>query len=374
MDGLRITVFDKAFQRKGWLGNPESVSVTVGYNIVGKADVTFPSDHPRAADILAEGARLVIEYPGLTLPLMTGPVTEVQGEGPEGQSTVTVTVTIKDDTSILWETLGWQVPTAAISAQNTAEYRTYTGNAETIVKAMVTEQAITRLGHPLTVAPNLNRGAVIPGGVKIRMHPLADRLFPTVELAGLGVRVYQQGAGLVLDVYEPRTYPKVISEAAGTLRSWKWNRTNPTATHVVGGGRGEGTARTFRTATDSALAVQYGRKIEVFADARNGETTAELDQSNSEVLFEGKPKSGLELELSETPYFRYGTVVVGDTVTIRAGALEIQDVLRSATITWTRANGLKVQPVVGKTENSPDAAVANAIRILWKSLTNLKVR
>jgi len=372
MDGLRITVYDKNFQRKGWLGNPESVSVTVGYNIVGKADVTFPSDHPRAADILAEGARIVIEYPGLDLPLITGPVTEVQGEGPEGQSTVTVT--IKDDTSILWETLGWQVPTAAISAQNTAEYRTYAGNAETIVKTMVTEQAITRLGHPLTVAPNLNRGAVIPGGVKIRMHPLAERLFPAVEQAGLGVRVYQSGAGLVLDVYEPRTYSKVISEAAGTLRSWKWNRTNPSATHVVGGGKGEGTARTFRTATDSALATQYGRKIEVFADARNGETTAELDQSNSEVLFEGKPKSGLELELSETPYFRYGTVIVGDRVTIRAGALEITDVLRSATITWTRADGLKVQPVVGKTENSSDAKTANAIRTLWRGLTQLKVR
>jgi hypothetical protein len=372
MDGLKITVYSKNFQRKGWLGNPKEVSVTTMFPLGGEAQVTFASDHNRAADILTEGARLVIEYPGLTLPLMSGPVTEVQGQGPEGQSTVTVT--IKDDSSILWETLGWQVPTAAIGSQGTAEYRTYTGNAETIVKTMVTEQAITRFGHPLTVAPNLNRGATISGGVKIRMHPLAERLFPAVEQAGLGVRVYQSGPGLVLDVYEPRTYSKTISEQAGTLRSWKWNRTNPTATHVVGGGRGEGTARTFRTASDPALATLYGRKIEVFADARNGETTAELDQSNSEVLFEGKPKSGLELELSETPYFRYGTVVVGDRVTIKAGALTITDILRSATITWNRADGLKVQPVVGKAENTSDAKMAAAIKTLWKGLINLKVR
>ncbi|UDL14865.1 minor tail protein [Arthrobacter phage Sarge] len=372
MDGLRITVYDKNFQRKGWLGNPESVTATPVFPFGGEAQVTFASNHNRAADILTEGARLVIEFPGLTLPLMTGPVTEVQGQGPEGQSTVTVT--IKDDSSILGETLGWQVPTAAISAQNTAEYRTYTGNAETIVKTMVQEQAITRFGHPLTVAPNLNRGAVIPGGVKIRMHPLADRLFPAVEQAGLGVRVYQSGAGLVLDVYEPRTYTKEISEAAGTLRSWKWNRTNPTATHVVGGGKGEGTARTFRSASDAALATQYGRKIEVFTDARNGETNAEIDQSNSEVLFEAKPKSGLELELSETPYFRYGTVIVGDRVTIRAGAMAITDVLRSATISWNRTDGLKVQPVLGKTENTSDAKTMKAIRTLWRGLTNVKVR
>lgn len=372
MDGLKITIYDKNFARKGWLGNPESVTVTPVFPIGGEAQVTFASDHNRAADILTEGARLVIEYPGLTLPLMTGPVTEVQGQGPEGQSTITVT--IKDDSSILWETLGWQVPTAAISAQGTAEYRTYTGNAETIVKTMVTEQAITRFGHPLTVAPNLNRGATVSGGVKVRMHPLAERLFPAVEQAGLGVRVYQSGAGLVLDVYEPSTYSKVISEAAGTLRSWKWNRTNPTATHVVGGGTGEGTARTFRSATDATLSTLYGRKIEVFTDARNGNTTAELDQSNSEVLFEGKPKSGLELELSETPYFRYGTVVVGDRVTIKAGALTITDILRSATITWNREDGLKVQPVVGKVENSSDAKTMNAIRTLWRGLTTLKVR
>lgn len=372
MAGLKITVYDKNFVRKGWLGDPESVTATVGFNTVGSAQVTFRSDHPRAAAILTEGARLVIEYPGLALPLITGPVTGVEGQGPEGQSTTTVTIT--DDLSILWETLGWQVPTAAISAQNTAEYRTYTGNAETIIKTMVQEQAITRFGHPMTVANNLNRGAVIPGGVKVRMHALAERLFPAVEQAGLGVRVYQSGPGLVLDVYEPRTYSKVISEAAGTLRSWKWNRANPTVTDVVGGGPGEGTARTFRTASDPALAALYGRKIEVFADARNGETTAELDQSNSEVLYEGKPKSGLELELSETPYFRYGTVLVGDQVTIRAGALEITDILRAATVTWTRTDGLKVQPAVGKLESSSDARVAGAIRTLWRGLTNLKVR
>ena len=177
-----------------------------------------------------------------------------------------------------------------------------------------------------------------------------------------------------MDVYEPRTYSKVISEKAGTLRSWKWNRTSPTATHVVGGGKGEGTARTFRTATDTTLADLYGRKVEVFADARNGETTAELDQSNSEVLFEGKPKSGLELELSETPHFRYGTVVVGDRVTIKAGALTITDVLRSATVTWNKDDGLTVRPVLGKVENSSDSKTMNAIRTLWRGLTIQKVR
>lgn len=372
MDGLKITIYNKDFQRKGWLGNPVSVTATVGFNIVGSAEVTFPADHNRTAAILADGARMVIEYEGLPHPLISGPVRAAKSEGPSGQSNITVTV--EDDLRLLWRVLGWQVPTAAISAQGTSEYRTYTGNAETIVKNMVTENAITRLGLPVTVAPNLNRGAIIPGGVKVRMHPLADRLFPAVEQAGLGVRCYQSGAGLVVDVYEPRIYSKVLSEAAGTLASWSWSSAGPKVTRVIGGGQGEGTARVFRSAVDTTLETQYRDVVEAFADARNGETTAEVDQSNTEVLFEGKPTSGFSVELSETPYFRYGTVQVGDRVTIQAGGLERTDILRSATITWARDKGLTVSPKVGEISDSTDATMARAIKALWQGLTNMKVR
>ena len=372
MDGLKITVYSKSFQRKGWIGNPETVTVTTGFNVVGSAEVTFPADHARTADVLAEGARLVIEYEGLPQPLISGPVRSAKGEGPEGQSTITVTV--EDDLRLLWRVLGWQVPTAAISAQSTAEYRTYTGNAEAILKTAVTENAVTRLGLPVTVAPNLNRGATISGGVKFRMHPLAERLFPAVEQAGLGVRVYQSGPGLLLDVYTPKTYTKVISEAAGTLRSWSWASNAPTVTSVIGGGQGEGTARVFRSATDLALETKYGDVVEAFTDARNGETTAEIDQSNTETLFEGKPTSGLSLELSETPYFRYGTVQVGDRVTIKAGGLTITDILRNATFTWNRGDGLTITPSVGEIQDSAETKTHKAIKALWSGLTNLKAR
>jgi len=371
---LKITIYDKNFNRKGWLGAPESVTADIGFNIVGTAQVVFRADHLRRDDITTDGARMVIEYPGLSYPLISGPVRFKGGKGPKGQATITAT--IEDDLRILWRLRGWQVPTAAISNQGTSEYRTYTGNAETIVKTMVSENVarIPSEAARVSFAPNLNRGAVIPSGVKIRMHPLAERLFPAVEQAGLGVRCYQSGAGLVLDVYEPRVYPKILSEESGTLASWEWNQSSPDVTRVVGGGRGEGTARVFRSAIDAALESQYGDVIETFMDARNGETNAEIDQSNSEVLFEGKPKSGLSLELSETPYFRYGTVVVGDKVTIEAGGLQITDVLRTATITWTKDDGLSVKPGVGKIENSTESRINQAIKTLMRGLKVQKVR
>jgi hypothetical protein len=372
MDGLTITVYDKSFARKGWLGSPESVSVTVGFNVVGSASVTFVSSHNRAADILADGARLVIEYEGLDRPLISGPIRRVSGEGPEGQSMITAT--IEDDLRVLWRVIGWPVPTATIDLQGTAAYRTYTGDAETIVKTMVTEQAVTRLGLPVTVAANQLRGAVVPGGVKVRMHPLADRLFPAVEQAGLGVRCYQQGAGLVLDVYGPSTYPKTLSEQAGTIRSWSYATAAPSVTRAVGGGQGEGTARVFQSATDAARETRFGDVIEVFKDARDAETTEELDKAIDETLVEGKPTSGLSVELSETPYFRYGTVQVGDRVTIQVGGLTITDVLRTATLTWNRQDGLTIMPGVGQHDDSPDARINKAVKALWRGLTNLKVR
>lgn len=375
MERLRITIYDKNFGRRGWLGNPETVTVNTGYNIVGSAEITFAADHPRAADMLAEGARIVIELEGLTYPLISGPIRTVKGTGPNAQSMLTVTV--EDDLRLLWRILGWQVPGAPITGQNTAEYRTYTGNAETIVKQMVSENLarIPSEAAKVTYALNQNRGATIPGGIKIRMHPLADRLFPAVEQAGIGVRCYQSGAGLVVDVYQPATYTKRISEQAGTLRSWEFLSAAPTATRVVGGGQGEGTARTFRTATSTTLETQYGDVIEVFADARNGDTIDQLNQSNAEVLFEARPTSGLSVELSETPYFRYGVAVqVGDRVTIQAGGTEITDILRTVTIKWDRADGLTFNPAVGKVENSSDAKVAKAIKALWRGLTIQKVR
>jgi hypothetical protein len=179
------------------------------------------------------------------------------------------TVTVEDDFRVLREILGWPVPAAAIGSQGTAEYKFYTTNAEAIVKAAVSENGVSRLGVPgLTVAPNLGRGAVIPGGVAFRFHPLADLLFPAVEDAGLGVTVKQVGTSLVLDVYEPATFPRTLSVKGRTLQQATMTRTRPTASRAVVGGSGDGKARYFRNLTNSARESLYGMRAETFVDDR----------------------------------------------------------------------------------------------------------
>ncbi|MCC5781371.1 hypothetical protein CRM73_00110 [Kocuria sp. CCUG 69068] len=376
---FRIAVYDKHLTRRGWIGDPISVHFTPVHNGQGQVQLTVASDHPRVPDLMTPGARLVVTYAGTET--ISGPVRGLSGEGPERAGQITVTV--QDDIRLLWRVLGWAAPTRAVTAQgDDGAYWRATGAAETVLKAAVRVNAVDRLALPVRLAPDLGRGAVIPGGVSLRFHPLADRVLTQVEQAGLGVSVVQdgpaqQGTGVVLDVYQPKIYPRALTEAGGTLVDWKWNQDPPEATRVVAGGAGEGTARAFITATDTGRETEWGDVIEVFRDARDAETAATLAARAQETLTEGAPTSGLALTLAETGTFRYGGphgVRVGDTVTIRlANGVELTDVLRQATITWDQ-DGLAVVPSVGDRTDDPSAQLAKAIGRLAGTVRELARR
>jgi hypothetical protein len=260
---FRISVYDKNRVFQCTIGNPKDLEVTLRWNQVSTLTMTVPLTHKRVPELLADGARVVVLFKGEHL--ISGPVTadELDTDGKTG----TYRISEEDDFRVLKEILGWQVPGAAISAQGTAEYRTYTGNAEGIVKVAVTENGVTRLGiSGLTVAATLSRGATVPGGVAFRMHPIFDRLFPAVEAAGLGVTVQQTGTDLVLDVHEPATFPNTLSVKGRTLKQVAMTRTRPTASRVVTGGSGEGKARYFRNLTSTTRETAYGMRAETFVD------------------------------------------------------------------------------------------------------------
>ena len=269
MSVFRIAVYDKNRVFKCQIGAPESLEVTVRHNLVSTLKMTVPLGHDRLPELMADGARLKVSFKGEHL--ISGPIVsdELDTDGVSGSYTVSV----EDDFRVLREILGWPVPWEHISNQGSREYKYYTTNAESIVKAAVTENGVTRLSVPgLTVAPNLNRGAVVPGGVAFRMHPLADILFPAVEDAGLGVTVKQEGSSLVLDVHEPVTFPRTLSVKGRTLQRTTMTRTRPTASRTVVGGSGEGKARYFRALTDAARETAYGLRAEVFVDDRQAGT------------------------------------------------------------------------------------------------------
>ncbi len=255
-----ITVYDKAFHRLGWIGAYESLTVHVRHNAVSTAELVLANDHVRLAEVLADGARIVIDYEGATL--LSGPVTTSSGQLAPGG---TVTVTVESDWRIIRSLLGWPVPANELTAQ-TKRYDRRRGPAETVAKQLISANA-ARLGIPLDVEDDGGRGSVIT--VSARMHPLIDRLLPAVDVAGVGIRMQQSGTQLRLSCYVPRVRERVLTQESGVIVTGDWTTVAPTVSNVVAGGYGEGVAREFFSASDAGARTEFGPSLyaETFIDA-----------------------------------------------------------------------------------------------------------
>lgn len=370
---LQIGVYDKTFVRRGMIGAPKFVTVTPRFNAMGVATVGVLADSRIVDRCMADGARLWIRDE-LGEHLMSGPIVRVRGTGPRRASLLEFD--IEDDFRILAKILGWVQPTQPITNQGIAGSNwEMTGAAETVLKAAVAANA-TRLGLPLTIEPNLGRGAAVTA--KLRFHSLFERLFPVkdgagIEASGIGVRVkqFEGGSGLRLEVYTPSTYPRLLSELSGAIVDWSFSRSRATVTDVVVGGQGEAQLRVFRTVNDSARAAAIGIREEVFRDARDTNDNLVLYARGEETLAEGAQKNGLSVTLSQTKNFRYGKIRVGDKVSMSfGGGVVITDTLREATLSWTQDDGWKTTPRVGERTDDPDRALYQMISKLARTISN----
>jgi hypothetical protein len=342
---------------EGWVGRPLDLKPTIRHNVKSTATFKIDDDHIRAADLMAPGARVMIYRHGEFQ--MSGPVRRMDGVFAVDGS---LTFAVEDDFRILHNWTAWPKPAAALTGQD-VEYRTITGPAESVVKTVMAENA-ARLGFPLTVATDQGRGAV--GTYTFRFHPVYDRLFPALDQAGIGVTVRQDGAGLLLDCYEPRDYPHHLSPEGGTIIGGSYSLSAPTATRVVVGGQGEGTAREFRGPfTDTARETDWNDVIEVFQDARDSSVGDIYAARANETLAKGAPLAGLSLELAETKHFQYGSdgLHIGDRVTAEIKGQLFTDVLREVHLTWDR-DGDQATPIVGERTDDPSIPLATELRAL----------
>lgn len=375
---LLIEVYDRDFVHTGNVGAPKFVTVHLAHNKAGRSTIGVLGSDPVIAKLLTPGGRLWIKAvdprTGAPSHLTSGYIEDVRGTGPGKESVLEFDMI--DDFVLLEEVTGWVIPTALITAQGTAGANwEMTDNSETVLKAAVAANAVTRLSMPLTIAPDLGRGSVITA--KLRFHPLFDRLFPVEDGAGLaasgiGVTIRQDGAGLLLDVYEPAAYPRKLSEISGTITNWNWSKKPYTASRVVVGGQGEAQARAFRYYTDAARELE-GRIIERFRDARDVDDVADLPVRGQETLDDGAAKSGLSVTLAQTANFRYGRpgVQVGDSVRMEVGLgiPPIEDVLTEATLSWTQGEGFKVTPKVGDKTDDPDTLLSGYLARLARAFS-----
>lgn len=365
---FKLTIYNRAYVRQGWLGDPIACTFTPRHNAIGSMSVVVQSGHPKLGSLIAEGSRLVVDYNGQRL--MSGELNGWQMDG--GMTDGLVTLNYTDDMAVWWETLGWPNPTQLISAQNTNGVKNdkVTGPAETVAKTFITRNAVTRLGNPITVAASHGWGFTVT--VAFRMVPLADNLMTVVDQAGVGLTVTQSGSGLVVDAYQPRTYPHTLSERSGIVLPGTVSYQSPTATRAVVAGPGVGTSREWLERVDTAREALWRRK-ETLVDASDTEVTTERQARGDTALVDAGPKSGFSIGLSETGSFKYGTNLrVGDQVTIDlGGGVTVTDILREATLSWTRDSGLVVTPTIGERTDDSTTALARILSQVVKRVRML---
>jgi hypothetical protein len=366
---FRISVYDSAFVRQGWIGNAESVAAKVEWNGIGSVDITLGIKDSKLGLLMQRGNRVVVEYYDEFL--LSGPVRVRSGKGPFIDGTITFT--IADDFRLFSRITGWPAPASPIGAQPFASYD-LTGPAETVLKDVLLANAVTRLGEPVTIEADLGRGAEIT--TSFRFHPLKDVLFPAVETAGLGVTVRQSGAGLLVECHEPVLYPRILTEASGVVQEWTWTSSEAEATDVVIGADGDGVSRVFAGYADETRAAALGERVEVFVDSAESTTPPSRDARAAQAFAETDVKSGISVRLAETNTFRYGGehgLHVGDRVQIEVGpGIVITDTLRSVTLDWTRDAGMAVVPAIGEITNNPDQLLAAAIAKLAVGVRDLR--
>jgi hypothetical protein len=357
---VSVVVYNKAMGRKGPV--PLSgLSLTQTHNAGGTATFAADLDHNRTADLLTEGARVIITLPGV---FMSGSVFPTGGDSASGTGIFTVT----DDFDLVFrKTQGWPVPAAGLGAQTVAYYED-SGPAESVVKRAVTANRITRLGSPVVCATDLARGANI--AVSLRFHPLFDRLFPAVDQAGIGVTCRQIDGQIVVDAYVPPVDSRPKTMESGVIQKWSYSASPPTVTRVVMGDQGEAAARGFTGFVDTDLESRFGTAMEGFGDARDTDDAPTIATRAAEKLAEGAPKYGFSVELGDGA-FSYGRgLTLGQQVTLQLGSTPVTDVLRQVTVTLDD-NGLVVKPQIGERRDDPNRLLAQIVAQHARDLRNL---
>ncbi|UYB35509.1 siphovirus ReqiPepy6 Gp37-like family protein [Arthrobacter koreensis] len=368
---FRIDIYDRAFRWKAPLGDFKKVEATLRWNAVSELTLTLAASHHRAALLAEPGARIRVKFRDV---VFSGPVRQRKGAGPG--ATGEVVFTAQSDFRVLRNFLGWPNPGGTLAQQGDegAYYSIGRRPAETVLKDAVRRNIVQRAGYSkLTVAPDQGRGAVT--AVTFRMHPLADRLFPAVSDAGLGVTVAQEGAGLVLDCHVPAPYPNVLTEQSRVIQKWEFSGVAPEATRGVIGAQGQGELREFIGFSDAARESAWGDVVEVFRDARDTSDSTTHAQRGQAALEESAARGSLTVELAESGNFQMLTkkgLNLGQVVTARVGpGIEVTEVLHEVDLSFTPADGLKLSATIGPKDDPLDNLM-QAITALSRGVLDLK--
>lgn len=291
-----------------------------------------------------------------------------------------------DDNLALWARLCF--PAAPSLNLNAAYSDDRSGAAETVMRQYVDNNAgpsaaVARQWAGLALETDLGRGDAV--SYSARLDTLGDVL---VQLAlaggawGFRVRQASDETALHFQVYDPEDRSSYVKFGAGmgNLKHYTYGRKAGALNHVIVGGGGEGTLRTFVELDNLDSQVLWGMRIEGFKDQRQTTDTTELAQAGQEELDTKSDQTNLTLEVINTDAVAYGTSYnLGDTVTVVVDDEGIAELVRSIQFDLTD-KGETITPVVG-TAGAVEAGTSEAravdvllarIRTLARNLSRIE--
>jgi len=197
-----------------------------------------------------------------------------------------------------------------------------------------------------------------PGGdtvnVSSRFATLADEVESLCVAGGVRLSASFNGQRPVIEVSPPADKSASVrfSTDYGNVVRWRAVRGAPRATRVVVAGAGEGASREIRERSSGASETEWGRRVEVFRDARDVEAgqTATLDQRGDEVLADASRTSGFAVDVIDVPGVSFGAdYVVGDKVSVNIEG-SIQDDFIAEVEVRADKSGTSVKPVVASAQ------------------------
>lgn len=364
----------------GWT----DLQVDLNFNQPAAGTVTLPA-WPDVMAQLQPGNRLVVIRDGAIW--CAGPMESPQTFTWDLDSNAdpgTVTCTFTDDLARIAGYLTYADPTKAFNLQpaDTTAYAVSATNAETIIRTLVNVNcgpgAISARRIEQLVLDTVT-GVGSSTSISTRFEALLDVCRTVAATNSLGFRTRQVGNQIKFGVYLPqdRTATARFSAALGNLRSVSYALVAPLATAELVQGGDITTATGVYVEVDSGSATDWYR-VEKLQDQSGviDDADGELTQAGTLALGDDDPQSSLSTVTVDTDDLMAGRdFFLGDKVTVvLPTGLEVQDVVRTISLTATPDGGEVVTSVVGNQDQSTATATTRVVRDLARRLGRLETR
>lgn len=272
--------------------------------------------------------------------------------------------------------LAYPVPAGA---PYNVDYDVRTGAAETVLKEYVNLNAgpgaaAARRISGLTIETNLGRGETVTG--RARFDNLLALVNSLATLGKVGFRVI----GMDFEVYVPedKSGRIVFSNELGTLGSYVYKEKRGKANHIIVGGSGTGSSRTFIEMENSESVIGWGRR-EKFIDKSNTSSVEELTAAASEELEKNGDEVSLTFKPLETDAMKpIDDYDIGDWVAgvIRGQTIvqQVREIKTTLSNSGSELHELAIGTEGATTDESGLAAVYNRMRNLDQRLNSMERR